>query len=107
MDRNRELYTVNMLKPKNGQMQEEVLIIITALFGWAAMTFGFQLFVWLFSQSSPATGPAKSFPPFQSSLPLLVHSSVSTPLVHHHLRNFQPLHRPAHRASQPQEGQDL
>ena len=51
MDRKDQPYTVNLLKPKNGRMYEEVLIIFTALCGWAAMTFGFQVFVWFLSQA--------------------------------------------------------
>lgn len=51
MDRGEEVYTVNLFKPRKGLMQEEVIIIFTALFGWGAMTFGFQFLVWLVSDS--------------------------------------------------------
>lgn len=51
MDRKREIYTVNLFKPKKGYMRDEVIIIFTALFGWGVMTFGFQFLVWLASDS--------------------------------------------------------
>ncbi len=51
MDRKNDIYTVNLLRPKKGYMTEEVIIIFTALFGWGVMTFGFQLFVWILSES--------------------------------------------------------
>jgi len=34
MDPKREIYTVNLFKPKKGYMRDEVIIIFTALFGW-------------------------------------------------------------------------
>ena len=52
MDRKRDIYTVNLFKPKKGYMKAEVIIILTALFGWGMMIFGFQAFVWLIKDSS-------------------------------------------------------
>ena len=51
MDRKRTIYTVNMFRPKKGYMRAEVVIILTALFGWGMMIFGFQFLVWLVSES--------------------------------------------------------
>lgn len=36
-------YQVNLFRPKQGQMRDEVLIICAILFGWAVCTFGFQI----------------------------------------------------------------
>jgi putative solute:sodium symporter small subunit len=52
MDHKREIYTVNPFRPKRGYMREEVFIILAVLFGWGVMTFGFQLLIWLMSDSS-------------------------------------------------------
>ena len=51
MDRKDDIYTVNLFRPKKGYMTEEVIVIFTALFGWGVMTFGFQFFVWILSES--------------------------------------------------------
>ncbi|RQW76994.1 MAG: DUF4212 domain-containing protein [Geobacter sp.] len=56
MDRKREIYTVNLFRPKKGYMREEVIIILTALLGWGLMIFGFQVFVWLMTDSSYGQG---------------------------------------------------
>ena len=36
-------YRVNLFRPKEGHMRDEVLIIFAILFGWAVCTFGFQI----------------------------------------------------------------
>jgi len=36
-------YRVNLFRPKKGHMRDEVLIIFVILFGWALVTFGFQI----------------------------------------------------------------
>lgn len=36
-------YKVNLFRPKEGHMRDEVLIILAILFGWALCTFGFQV----------------------------------------------------------------
>lgn len=36
-------YQVNLFRPKKGHMRDEVLIILVIMFGWAALTFGFQI----------------------------------------------------------------
>jgi putative solute:sodium symporter small subunit len=36
-------YHVNLFNPKKGGMRDEVLIIFVILFGWAFLTFGFQV----------------------------------------------------------------
>ena len=51
MDRKRDIYTVNMFRPKKGYMRDEVTIILAALFGWGVVTFGFQLLIRLLSES--------------------------------------------------------
>lgn len=56
MDRKREIYTVNLFRPKKGYMREEVIIILTALLGWGLMIFGFQVFVWLMTDSPYGQG---------------------------------------------------
>lgn len=52
MDRKSDIYTVNLFRPKKGYMRAEVAVILTALFGWGMMIFGFQFLVWLASESS-------------------------------------------------------
>lgn len=37
-----ERHFVNLLRPKKGYMRDEVGIILAVLFGWGALTFGFQ-----------------------------------------------------------------
>ncbi len=49
MDHKREIYTVNLFRPKKGYMREEVFIILAVLVGWGVVTFGFQLLVRLLS----------------------------------------------------------
>ncbi|MCM2357716.1 MAG: DUF4212 domain-containing protein [Geobacteraceae bacterium] len=51
MDRKREIYTVNLFRPKKGYMREEVFIILAVLFGWGVVTFGFQLLIRLLSDA--------------------------------------------------------
>jgi putative solute:sodium symporter small subunit len=36
-------YRVNLFRPKQGHMRDEVLIIFIVLLGWALFTFGFQI----------------------------------------------------------------
>jgi putative solute:sodium symporter small subunit len=45
MSDQKKSYQVNLFRPKQGQMHDEVVIIIAILFGWAVCTFGFQLLV--------------------------------------------------------------
>ncbi|ACM20026.1 hypothetical protein Geob_1668 [Geotalea daltonii FRC-32] len=45
MKDSKEPYSVNIFKPKNGYMHDEVRIILLILLGWLVMTFGFQLLV--------------------------------------------------------------
>ena len=52
MDRKREIYTVNLFRPKKGYMREEVAIMLAVLLGWGGVTFGFQLLIRLLSESS-------------------------------------------------------
>jgi putative solute:sodium symporter small subunit len=40
-----------MFRPKKGYMRAEVVIILSALFGWGVMIFGFQFLVWLVSEA--------------------------------------------------------
>lgn len=51
MERKREIYTVNLFRPKRGYMRSEVFIILAVLFGWVTLTFGFQVIIWLMSES--------------------------------------------------------
>jgi putative solute:sodium symporter small subunit len=53
MERRDEGYQVNLLRPKQGYMQDEVIVIIFILLGWGSVTFGFQLLLSLFG---PTTG---------------------------------------------------
>lgn len=43
MSHQNQRYQVNLFRPKNGHMRDEVLIIVALLFGWAICTFGFQI----------------------------------------------------------------
>jgi putative solute:sodium symporter small subunit len=43
MSRQDQRYQVNLFRPKDGQMRDEVIIIFIVLVGWAAVTFGFQI----------------------------------------------------------------
>ncbi|GFO66868.1 sodium:solute symporter [Geomonas limicola] len=43
MSRQDPRYHVNLFRPKEGHMKDEVLIILIVLIGWATLTFGFQV----------------------------------------------------------------
>ncbi len=45
MEDKHDYYDVNLFRPKKGYMGSEVGIIVVILFGWGAVTFGFQLLV--------------------------------------------------------------
>ncbi len=51
MEHKREIYTVNLFRPKRGYMREEVFEILVVLVGWGGMTFGFQCLIGLLSES--------------------------------------------------------
>ena len=98
MDRKRDIYTVNLFKPKKGYMKAEVIIILTALFGWGMMIFGFQAFVWLIKDSSYGQALLTRITlfhlPFHFWLP-----PVPPSLVHHPVHHLQSVHRPSHRTT--------
>jgi len=43
MSRPEERYHVNLFRPKKGHMRDVVIMMLIILFGWAALTFGFQV----------------------------------------------------------------
>lgn len=61
MDHKREIYTVNLFRPKKGYMREEVFIILAVLVGWGVVTFGFQLLIRLMSDSPQGCSLATRF----------------------------------------------
>lgn len=56
MNRNDEEYDVNLFKPSQGTMVDELAVIIAIMVGWVVMTFGFQFFVWLFAEVPAGEG---------------------------------------------------
>jgi len=45
MSQQNKRYQVNLFRPKEGHMRDEVLIILAILAGWALFTFGFEIFL--------------------------------------------------------------
>ena len=66
--RHHEDYYVNMFKPKQGYMVDELAIIIAILIGWGALNFGFQALLAFMAESPVGDGPLTRITFF--SLPL-------------------------------------
>jgi putative solute:sodium symporter small subunit len=52
----RTRYEVNLFKPKEGYMVDELAVIVAVLFGWGILTFGFQFLLRLLAETPEGNG---------------------------------------------------
>lgn len=52
----RTRYEVNLFRPKEGYMVDELAVIVAVLFGWGTVTFGFQFLLRLLAETPSGEG---------------------------------------------------
>lgn len=53
---NQDDYLVNLFKPHQGSMVDELSVIIAILAGWGVMNFGFQALLWFLAETPSGEG---------------------------------------------------